>query len=93
MLAERLRALDEARQSANAPTPDVRVIVSTTRDVDEELAAGRMMPELRRALPRTLDLAPLRAQAGRPAGARPAHPPAPGRTGRPDGADHLRTNR
>ena len=31
--------------------PDVRVIVSTTRDVDEELAAGRLIPELRRALP------------------------------------------
>ena len=38
------------------------MIVSTTRDVDEELAAGRLIPELRRALPQTLDLAPLRAR-------------------------------
>ena len=45
------------------PDPDVRVIVSTTRDVDEEVAAGRLIPELRRALPKTLDLAPLRTRA------------------------------
>ena len=38
------------------------MIVSTTRDVDEELAAGRLIPELRSALPDTLDLAPLRAR-------------------------------
>jgi DNA-binding NtrC family response regulator len=41
---------------------DVRVLVSTTRDVDEAVAGGRVIPELRRALPRTLDLAPLRAR-------------------------------
>jgi serine/threonine-protein kinase len=40
----------------------VRVIVSTTRDVDEAVAAGRVIPELRRELPATLDLAPLRAR-------------------------------
>ncbi len=62
LLAERLRALEEARQSLGNADPDVRVIVSTTRDVDEELAAGRLIPELRRALPKTLDLAPLRAR-------------------------------
>jgi DNA-binding NtrC family response regulator len=62
MLAERLRALDEARRATGTAVPDVRVIVSTTRDVDEELAAGRLIPELHRALPQTLDLAPLRAR-------------------------------
>jgi DNA-binding NtrC family response regulator len=62
MFAERLRALDEARKSADADEPDVRVIVSTTRDVDEELSAGRMTPELYRALPKTLDLPPLRVR-------------------------------
>jgi DNA-binding NtrC family response regulator len=41
---------------------DVRVIVATTRDVDEAIAAGRLIPELRRALPHTLDLAPLRSR-------------------------------
>src|SRR5262245_3969279 len=30
---------------------DVRVIVATTRDIDEAVAAGRLIPELRRALP------------------------------------------
>jgi DNA-binding NtrC family response regulator len=49
---ERLRALQE----------DVRVVVATTRDVDEAIAAGRVIPELRRALPHTLDLAPLRSR-------------------------------
>jgi DNA-binding NtrC family response regulator len=43
-------------------TDDVRVIVATTRDVDEAIAAGRLIPELRRALPHTLDLAPLRSR-------------------------------
>jgi DNA-binding NtrC family response regulator len=50
--AERLRTREE----------DVRVIVSTTRDVDEAVAAGRVIPELRRVFPATLDLAPLRAR-------------------------------
>ena len=58
-LAERLHA----REGGGSTTPDVRVIGSTTRDVDEELAAGRLTPELRRALPRTLDLPPLRTRA------------------------------
>ena len=52
MLVERLRDMKE----------DVRVIVATTRDVDEAIAAGRLIPELRRALPHTLDLAPLRSR-------------------------------
>jgi DNA-binding NtrC family response regulator len=52
MLVEKLAALKD----------DVRVIVATTRDVDEAMTAGRVIPELRRALPRTLDLAPLRAR-------------------------------
>jgi DNA-binding NtrC family response regulator len=46
----------------NSLTEDVRVIVATTRDIDEAVAAGRLIPELRRALPRTLDLAPLRTR-------------------------------
>ena len=62
LLAERIRTMEEARQSLGNADPDVRVIVSTTRDVDEELAAGRLIPELRRVLPKTLDLAPLRTR-------------------------------
>jgi DNA-binding NtrC family response regulator len=61
-LADKIRALDESRRAARDTEPDVRVIVSTTRDVDEELASGRLIPELRRVLSRTLDLAPLRAR-------------------------------
>ncbi len=61
-LVERLRALEAARQAAIQSEMDVRIIVSTTRDLDEALAAGRVIPELRRALPHTLDLAPLRAR-------------------------------
>ena len=61
-LAERLRVLDEARRDSTPSETDVRVIVSTTRDVDDAVAAGRVVPELRRVLTRTLDLAPLRAR-------------------------------
>ena len=61
-LAERLRTLDQGRQSGGSAEPDVRVIVSTTRDVDEELGSGRLSPELVRALPKILDIAPLRAR-------------------------------
>ena len=59
-LAERLGALDEARDTGGSP--EVRVIVATTRDVDEEVAAGRLVPALRRAFRRTIDLAPLRTR-------------------------------
>ena len=62
ILAGRLRALDEGRTSGSNGEPDVRVIVSTTREVDEELAAGRLTPDLHRAFSRTLDLSPLRAR-------------------------------
>ena len=62
MLVERLRALDAARTAAIRSDVDVRVLVSTTRDVDEAVASGRMIPELRRALAHTLDLAPLRTR-------------------------------
>jgi hypothetical protein len=62
VLAGRLRALDETRRSSGTSNPDVRVILSTTREVDAELEAGRLSPELRRAVSRTLDLAPLRAR-------------------------------
>ena len=61
LLAEQLRAL-ETRQSLRPGDPDVRIIVSTTRDVDEEVAAGRLIPELHRTLPNTLDVAPLRTR-------------------------------
>jgi len=60
ILAERLGLLDAAR--AEAGSPDVRVILATTRDVDEEVAAGRLLPALRRAFRRTIDLAPLRTR-------------------------------
>ncbi len=61
-LAERIRALDQHRRSGSPPEPDVRLVVSTTRDVDEETAAGRLAPEMLRVLPRILDIAPLRAR-------------------------------
>ena len=53
------RALAEKLKS---PTDDVRVIVSTTREVDDELAAGRLMPELREAATTIVDVPPLRAR-------------------------------
>jgi len=62
LLADTLRSLEEGRQSGVALDRDVRVILSTTRDVDEELAAGRLTPELHRAIPKTLDVPPLRAR-------------------------------
>lgn len=62
LLADRLRDIEETRRGRPHGEPDVRVIVSTTRDVDEALATGRLVPELRRALPKTLDLAPLRSR-------------------------------
>ena len=65
ILAARLGASStggDTRLSAGHAEPNVRVMVSTTRDVDEELAAGRLIPELRRAIPLTLDLPPLRAR-------------------------------
>ncbi|MCC7010520.1 MAG: response regulator [Acidobacteria bacterium] len=62
LLAEHIRTMDEARRQGRTPDPDVRVIASTTRSVDDELDAGRLSPELHRALPATLDLAPLRAR-------------------------------
>ena len=64
MLADRLRMIDDTRRSGtrSETEPDIRVIVSTTRDVDEAVAAGRLIAELRRALPNTLDLVPLRAR-------------------------------
>jgi DNA-binding NtrC family response regulator len=43
-------------------TPDVRLIVSTTRDLDDEVAAGRLIPELHRRLRHTIDLVPLRSR-------------------------------
>jgi DNA-binding NtrC family response regulator len=53
----------DARRAGERSSPDVRVIVATTRDVDEELVAGRLMPELHRAFRMTLDIAPLRARS------------------------------
>jgi DNA-binding NtrC family response regulator len=60
-LAERIRSLEAGRMSGT-PETGIRVIVATTRDVDQELAAGRLIPELHRVLQRTIDLAPLRAR-------------------------------
>jgi DNA-binding NtrC family response regulator len=62
ILAVTLRAQHEARRTGAPAGPDVRVIVSTTRDLDDEVVAGRLLPELHRALRRTLDIAPLRAR-------------------------------
>ena len=61
-LAGTLMALRGSCQSWSGPPPDVRVMVSTTRDIDEEFAEGRIIPELHRELRRTLDLPPLRAR-------------------------------
>ena len=46
-----------------APARDVRVIAAVTGDLDQELAAGRILPELHRACARTIDLPPLRSRA------------------------------
>jgi DNA-binding NtrC family response regulator len=62
LLAGHLQALDDARQSAAWRESDARVIVSTTRDVDDEVAAGRLLPELRRAFRVTIDVVPLRSR-------------------------------
>jgi DNA-binding NtrC family response regulator len=62
-LAEQLRMRRDVRRGNGTSDTDVRVIVSTTRDVDSEVAAGRLLPELRRAFLRTIDLPPLRARA------------------------------
>jgi DNA-binding NtrC family response regulator len=60
MIVERLGPSDEA--GTGRSSRDVRVIVATTRDVDEEVAAGRLLPALRRAFRTTIDLAPLRTR-------------------------------
>ena len=61
-LASQLRTLEEARRAPGRAVPDVRVILSTTRDIDEEVAAGRILPDLHRLLAITVDIAPLRAR-------------------------------
>ncbi len=61
-LADTLRTLEEQRQSGVTLDIDVRVIVSTTRDVDHELAAGRLSAELHRTVQRTVDVPPLRSR-------------------------------
>jgi DNA-binding NtrC family response regulator len=61
-LVERLHASSTSGAASTSQMPDVRVIASTMRDVDEAIAAGRLIPELRRVLPNTLDLAPLRSR-------------------------------
>ena len=62
ILVETLRGLEVGRTSSAASQADVRVIVSSTRDIDEALAAGHILPALLRACRRTLDLVPLRAR-------------------------------
>jgi DNA-binding NtrC family response regulator len=61
-LTELLRGLEAARRAGAGAEPDVRLVLSTTRDVDDELAAGRLTPELHRALPRIIDVPPLRSR-------------------------------
>jgi DNA-binding NtrC family response regulator len=61
MLAVWLRGAEGGPQAADTRS-DVRVTASTTRDVDQELAAGHLTPELHRAFRKTLDVAPLRAR-------------------------------
>lgn len=60
--AARLRAIEDSRRLGGPASPDVRVIVSTSRDVDDELEAGRLLPELHRMVRITIDVAPLRAR-------------------------------
>ena len=62
LLAARLGMLDESPDADRPVRPAVRVIAATTRDVDEEVAAGRLLPDLRQAFQRTIDLAPLRTR-------------------------------
>ncbi len=61
-LADHLRGLDAAPAADRSAHPDVRLMVSSTRSLDDELVAGRVLPELHRALRLTLDIAPLRAR-------------------------------
>jgi DNA-binding NtrC family response regulator len=56
-----LRGPSSAR-AESAAAFDVRVVGAVTRDLDEELAAGRILPDLHRAFRRTLDVPPLRAR-------------------------------
>jgi DNA-binding NtrC family response regulator len=62
LLAQTIGSLNQGREAGALVDPDVRVIVSTTRDVDEELSAGRLDPELHRTVVKTIDLAPLRTR-------------------------------
>jgi DNA-binding NtrC family response regulator len=62
ILAEQLAAIDGGRGADSATEPQVRLIVSTTRDLDEEVAAGRLIPELHRRLRTTIDVPPLRTR-------------------------------
>ena len=61
MLVDCLGPRDEARSGVDLPS-DVRVIVATTRDVDDEVASRRLLPALRRVFRTTIDLAPLRTR-------------------------------
>ena len=79
-LAGMLIALRGNGHSWSGPPPDVRVMVSTTRDIDEEFAEGRIIPELHRELRRTLDLAPC-ARGWMTCHSCPPHPRTPRRFG------------
>jgi DNA-binding NtrC family response regulator len=61
-LAALLRTIATGGKAARAAAPDVRVIGASTREVDEEMAAGRLMPDLRHAFGRVLDVPPLRTR-------------------------------
>ena len=62
ILAERTGGAGDAAGAGGSGIPDVRLILSTTRDVDEELVAGRLIPELHRSIRKTVDIVPLRAR-------------------------------
>jgi DNA-binding NtrC family response regulator len=62
ILAGILADVDAGDEAPRTAQSDVRVIVATTRALDEELAAGRIVPEMQRAVRMTIELAPLAAR-------------------------------
>jgi DNA-binding NtrC family response regulator len=62
LLARTFGQIDTSHEAAQSARPAVRVIVATTRAFDEELAAGRVVPELHSAVRKTIELAPLCAR-------------------------------
>ncbi|HVH28288.1 MAG TPA: response regulator [Vicinamibacterales bacterium] len=62
ILARMLATVNAGDRAAQAAQSDVRVILATTRALDEEVAAGRIVQELHRAVRTTIELAPLSAR-------------------------------